>query len=90
MLYLLVGAYRAQGVKLMSDLYTIDEASETLTTATCKFIGNDLHTNNNVYEVIIKDLCHCMVAAIELDDAIGKQAIGAALHTILSSVLSIE
>lgn len=72
----------------MSDLYSVNEATQTLTTSTCKLVGEVLHTNENEYEVIIADLCRCMLQAIASDDAQGKWVIGVALHSVLGSVLS--
>ena len=75
----------------MSDLYTVNEQTHTLTTRTCTLEENEVHNNGTTpYEEIILDLCRCMCAAIESDDDRGKHAIGAALHTVLSSVLDLE
>jgi len=72
----------------MANTYTVDLPNMRLTTATCSLVGDNIHTNNDPYEVIIADLCKCMLEAIELDDVDGKQAVAAALHIVLTSVLS--
>ena len=69
--------------------YTINMQQETLITATCMLVGGELHTGNQPYEVIIKDLCACMLHAIEVDDAQGKAVVGTALHMVLGSALSL-
>lgn len=75
----------------MSDLYTIDEAAHTITTRTCRMVDHTLHnTEGLTYEEVTLDLCRCMCAAIEADDAQGKLALGYALHTLLSNVLGVD
>jgi hypothetical protein len=66
----------------------VDFANRKLSTATCSLVGDNLHTGGAEYGVIIRDLCQCMVQAIDLDDTDGKFAIGAALHIALGSVLA--
>lgn len=75
----------------MSDLYSINTATKTLTTSTCRFVDHTLHNNSDTtYEEVILDLCRCLAVAIESDDAQGKMVLGLALHTVLSSVLTEE
>jgi len=79
----------AEGVACPQSLYTVDPDKQTFVSATCSMVGDTVRNNaNTTYEAVIKDLCLCMVQAIDLDHSMGKQAIGQALHTVLSSVLS--
>ena len=74
----------------MSDLYTIDEVTQTLTTATCQLRGNTLHNKGGVtYEQVLTDLCRCLLAAIAADEGQAKEVIAYALYLVTQSVLGL-
>lgn len=73
----------------MAKQYTVDFEKCALTTQLTTLVGNELIIPpNTLYEQVIADLCNCMLEAIKLDDAQGKQAIGHALHMTLTSVIN--
>lgn len=72
----------------MSDLYTINPATKTLITSTIRMVDTTVHTQGQMAETIVLDLCRCMAAAIESDDADAKMVIGVALHTVIGWVVA--
>lgn len=77
---------------MATDLYTVNEETQTLVTKTCKLERTTgmLTTDGQMYEVVIADLCRCMLVAIETDDQLGKQAVASALYVVIESVVTGE
>lgn len=82
----------------MSDLYSIDNETQTVNTKTC-VISNDTvndelivrrKVDDTTYEDMLVDLAHCYLAAVSNDDRIMVMVVCRAMHALIGSCLDLD